>query len=62
MGQGADSAGEVFKAFLKHCNIQQLDRNILVELIDTVYVHESKEITIAFRFAGEPEHMQKICA
>jgi len=59
MGQGIDSGGEVFKAFLKHRNIRQLDRNVLVELIDTVFVHEGKELTIDFRFADELERIQE---
>ena len=43
----------VFEIFLKHKNIQALDRQILVELIDTVFVHEDKKITVRFRFTEE---------
>lgn len=40
-------------AFLKHKNIIQLSRGLLVELIDTIYVHEGGEITIEFNFADQ---------
>ena len=43
----------VLALFLKHKNIQQLDRALLVELVETIYVHENKEISIEFRFASE---------
>ena len=33
----------------KHKNIRQLDRALLIELIDVVYVHEDKQVTIQFR-------------
>jgi len=59
MGQGIDSGSEMFTAYLKYRNVQQLDRNVLVELIDTIYVHEGKEITIDFRFDDELERVQE---
>jgi len=59
IGQGICSGGEMFAAFLKHRNIRQVNRNVLVELVDTIYVHEGKEITIVFRFADELERHQK---
>jgi len=36
--------------FLRHKNIHQLDRALLVELVDKIYVHENKEISVTFRF------------
>ncbi len=39
--------------FLKHKNITKLNRGILVELIDTIYVHENNEITIKFNFTDQ---------
>ena len=36
---------------VKHKNIQTLNRGILVELIDTIWVHENGEITVDFNFA-----------
>ena len=49
-GQGIDSEAEIFTAFLEYRNIQQLDRNVLVKLVDTIFVHEEKKITIRFRY------------
>lgn len=57
MGKGIDSEDEVFAGFLKHKNVQKLDRSLLTELVDTIYVHEEKEITIVFRFADELERI-----
>lgn len=39
--------------FLKHENVKSLDRGLLVELIDTIYVHDNNEITIQFNFADQ---------
>ncbi|KOY82830.1 recombinase family protein [Lysinibacillus macroides] len=43
--------------FLKYQNIQTLDRGLLVELIDTIYIHENNEITIQFNFADQHQYM-----
>ena len=43
---GAESAA--FADFLKRRNVRTLDRNLLLALVDTVFVHENKEITIQF--------------
>ena len=40
-------------AFLKYRNITLLNRGILVELVDAIWVHEGGEITIDFNFADE---------
>lgn len=45
------------QTFLKHRNIQTLDRGLLVELVDTIYIHENNEITIQFNFADQHQHM-----
>ena len=39
--------------FLKHKNISHLERGILVELVNTIYVHEGGELTIEFNFADQ---------
>ena len=57
MGQGITTENAVFSEFRKHRNIQKLDRSVLVELVDTVFVHEGSEISIAFRFADEYERV-----
>ena len=50
MGQGIDSENEVFIVFRKYLNVQKLDRALLVELVDKIYVFEEKRIAIKFRF------------
>lgn len=42
-----------FMTFLKHKNITHLERGILVELVDQIYVHEGGALTIVFRFADQ---------
>jgi hypothetical protein len=39
--QTVTSESSVFEMFLKHKNIQQLDRALLIELVDTIYIHDS---------------------
>ncbi len=39
--------------FLAHKNIDTLTREAVVELIDTIYVHEGGEITIKFKYQDE---------
>jgi len=48
-----DGENNALALFLKHKNIQQLDRALLVELVETIYIHEDKEISVVFRFAHE---------
>jgi hypothetical protein len=48
MDKGVKSEDSFFVDFLKHQNITKLDRNVLVDLVDTIFVHENKEITIRF--------------
>jgi len=55
--QGADCGIEIFELFLKHKNVCQLDRTLLAELVDTIFVHEDKEVTVEFRFADELERI-----
>ncbi len=53
LGLGVRSNDDVFEEFRQYQNIRRLDRGILVELVDTIYVHEDNEITIVFRFQDE---------
>ena len=39
--------------FLAHRNIEKLTREVVVELIDMIYVHEGGEITIKFKYQDE---------
>ena len=52
-GIGKDSP--YLQAFIKHENIQSLDRNLLTELIDTIHIGENKEVTITFRFHNQQQ-------
>jgi hypothetical protein len=52
-GQGVTTDEKVFKEFLQYKNIQKLERNILVELVDIIYIHENKEVTVKFRYEDE---------
>ena len=43
--------------FKQHKNINRLTRGVLVELIDTIYVHEDNRITIKVKFQDELEKL-----
>ena len=51
--KGVGSDNPYLTTFLKHENVKSLDRGLLVELIDTIYVHDNNEITIQFNFADQ---------
>ena len=51
--KGVGNDNPYLTTFLKHENVKSLDRGLLVELIDTIYVHENNEITIQFNFADQ---------
>lgn len=53
MTDGISSDDPYLTLFLKHRNIQSINRGILVELIDTIWVHEGGEIAIDFNFADD---------
>ena len=38
-------------------NISEISRDVVIELIDCIYVHEGGDITIKFKFADEYERM-----
>jgi DNA invertase Pin-like site-specific DNA recombinase len=61
LGQGVGGNQAVFEAFLKYKSIDALDRTILIELVDAIYVHEGKEITIEFCFKDELERVLEGC-
>ncbi len=47
---GDIAAHPVLESLEKYANIHKLDREVLAALIDVVYIHENKEITIVFRY------------
>lgn len=51
--KGIKSNEPYFEMFMKHKNITHLERGLLVELVDTIYVHENGALTIVFRFADQ---------
>ena len=53
MADDIDTDDPYLTAFLKHKNIQTLNRGIVVELVNMVWVHENGEITVDFNFADE---------
>jgi hypothetical protein len=55
-----DRENDALALFLKYKNIQQLDRALLVELVDKIYVYEHKEIAVVFRFASELARLQEL--
>ncbi|MDR2202132.1 MAG: recombinase family protein [Clostridiales bacterium] len=57
LSEGITSEAAVFSEFRKYHNISRLDRNILIELVDTIFVHENNEITVKFRYADEFERI-----
>jgi hypothetical protein len=52
-----NSENEWIMAFKKNKNITKLTREVVVELIDQIYVHENSRITIKFKFADEYERI-----
>ncbi len=53
MSDGIDTDNPYFQTFLKHRNIQSLNRGIIIELIDTIWVHENGELMIDFNFSDQ---------
>jgi len=53
LAKGVNADDPFLTAFLKYKNITELNRGIVVELINTVYVHEDGQITIEFAFDDE---------
>jgi len=53
MAQGVTSSNPYFDAFLKHRNIQSLERGIVTELVKAIHIHEGGDMTIDFNFADQ---------
>jgi len=51
--EGKVSQADVFDEFQRCGNIQALDRALLIELVETIDVHEGKQVTVALRLADE---------
>ena len=48
---GVDETNSFLSQFVKYRNLQTLTREVIVELIDMMYVHEGGKITIKFKFS-----------
>ena len=46
-----------FEHFIKYQGIEKLNRNILTDLIDVIYVYENKDIKIKFMFDDEYKNL-----
>ena len=57
LAEGIGTEEPYFMTFLKYKNIMHLERGILAELVDTIYIHEGGAITIVFRFADQHQKM-----
>lgn len=53
LANGIDETDSYLTQFLKYQNIKELTRGILVELVDTIWVHENGELTIDLNFADQ---------
>lgn len=53
LAEGIGTEEPYFMSFLKYKNIMHLERGILAELVDAIYIHEGGAITIVFRFADQ---------
>lgn len=51
--KGVDTGNPFLTAFSKYENIDRLTREILIELVDHIKVHEGGDISIRFKFADE---------
>ncbi|MFD1405379.1 DUF4368 domain-containing protein [Robinsoniella peoriensis] len=55
--QGATNS-EWIESFKRHRNIQQLTRNILIELVDKIVIYEGNRIIILFNFRDQYEALE----
>lgn len=46
-----------FELFVKHKNVTSLDRNLLISLVDTIYIHEGGDITVKFAYADQHQRI-----
>lgn len=53
MSHGIRSDDPCLATFLKYRNIDTIDRGLVVDLIDNIWVHEGGALTIDFRFADQ---------
>lgn len=47
---GQDDSNEFIEHFIKYRNIDKLTREVLVALVDMIYIYEDKKVKIAFKY------------
>jgi len=57
-----DEKNDWIESFKKHENITGLNREIIIELVDKILVHEGGELTIVFKFADEFKLLTELIA
>ncbi len=57
--QKQDTTTAYVNTFLKHQNIQKLDRPLLIELVDYIHIHEHQTITIHFTFKDQHQYIME---
>jgi len=51
--KGIKSSNPYFEEFVRYRNIKTLTKAVLVNLVDTIFIHEDKSITIRFNFTDQ---------
>ncbi len=53
LAEGIGSENPYLQTFLKYGVMEELDRSAVVDLVDTIYVHEGGEVDIIFKFRDQ---------
>ena len=53
MEQGVQSDDPYLTQFLKYRTVTELDRGMVVELVDKILIHENKEVEVVFKYADQ---------
>ena len=53
MSEGISSENPYLQTFLSYGAMKELDRSAVVDLVDTVFVHEGGEVEIKFNFRDQ---------
>ena len=53
VSKGVQANNEYFERFLKYQNVEALDRLMLVELINRIYIDEDKSVKVEFNFSDQ---------
>ena len=53
LSKGIDTNEPYLITFLKYKNINHIERGMLVELVNVIYIHNGGELTIEFNFSDQ---------